>query len=119
MHGSYGFKKVTPTSVLSHLALEILLSLSEMLIKKVRKVSYKELLSKKAFLYGGGQHAPYIWVKIAQKNSWEAFDFFLQKAGVIVAPGIGFGPSGEGFIRISGLGTPSSIAEVASRISLL
>jgi LL-diaminopimelate aminotransferase len=74
---------------------------------------------KKDFPVCGGLHAPYIWVKTVQKNSWEAFDYFLHKAGIIVTPGIGFGPSGEGYIRICGFGKPSAITEAASRISLL
>lgn len=74
---------------------------------------------KKDFPVWGGKHAPYIWVKIRHRSSWEAFEYFLQKAGVIVTPGIGFGPSGEGYIRICGFGNPSTIEEAVTRISML
>jgi LL-diaminopimelate aminotransferase len=74
---------------------------------------------KKRFPVWGGQHAPFIWVKAEQKSSWDAFDYFLHKAGVIVMPGVGFGPSGEGYIRVCGFGNPAFIREAASRISSL
>jgi LL-diaminopimelate aminotransferase len=52
----------------------------------------------------GGENAPYIWVDIrpmTDLNSWEFFDKMLSEAHVVVTPGSGFGPSGEGFIRVS------------------
>lgn len=48
----------------------------------------------------GGEHAPFIWVK-ANKPSWDFFKELLSKTGVVTTPGAGFGPSGEGYIRIS------------------
>ncbi len=48
----------------------------------------------------GGENAPYVWVA-AKKPSWDMFREILQKTGVVVTPGSGFGKNGEGFIRIS------------------
>ena len=48
----------------------------------------------------GGENSPYIWVD-GQRDSWEFFDLFLQKAGVVCTPGAGFGKCGEGFIRFA------------------
>lgn len=76
-------------------------------------------LVQKKISVSGGRHAPFLWVKTEHKNSWDAFDFFLEKMGIVVCPGVGFGPLGEGHIRICGFGNPASVAEAASRIDRL
>jgi LL-diaminopimelate aminotransferase len=48
----------------------------------------------------GGENSPYIWVD-GKTDSWGFFDMLLEKAGVVVTPGAGFGRCGEGYIRIS------------------
>jgi len=75
-------------------------------------------LVKKGFSVLGGKEAPYIWVK-TERSSWDSFDYFLNEMGIVVTPGIGFGPGGEGFIRFSGLAQPEVIAEAIERISFL
>lgn len=64
----------------------------------------------------GGINAPYLWVKIPHLSSWEAFDMLMQKAHIISAPGSGFGPAGEGFIRLSAFGKRHQIEEAAQRL---
>ena len=64
----------------------------------------------------GGENAPYLWVRFPQHSSWEAFDFLLEKAHLISAPGSGFGPAGEGFVRLSAFGKRSNIEEAANRL---
>lgn len=64
----------------------------------------------------GGKNAPYIWVRFPHLSSWEAFDLLLNKAHLICAPGSGFGPAGEGFIRLSAFGKFSEIEEAANRL---
>lgn len=64
----------------------------------------------------GGIHAPYLWVKIPGKTSWEAFEEFLARAHVVTVPGTGFGPSGEGFLRLSSLGHREDVKEAVQRI---
>jgi len=64
----------------------------------------------------GGVHAPYLWVRIEGKNSWQAFEEFLSKAHVVTIPGVGFGPSGEGFLRLSALGHREDVKEAVKRI---
>lgn len=61
----------------------------------------KELLLGKGFSVYGGENIPFLWWKINTKDSWQAFDILLSDYGIISAPGIGFGPSGEGYIRLS------------------
>lgn len=65
----------------------------------------------------GGKNTPYLWVRFPNKTSWEAFDELLYKAHIITTPGSGFGPSGEGFLRISGFGSRQTILEACSRIA--
>lgn len=64
----------------------------------------------------GGVNAPYLWVKIAQLNSWEAFQMILEQAHVICTPGSGFGPNGEGFLRFSAFGKKENILEACERL---
>ena len=53
----------------------------------------------------GGVHAPYLWMKTpGGMGSWEFFDKLLSEAHVVGTPGAGFGPSGEGFFRLSAFG---------------
>jgi LL-diaminopimelate aminotransferase len=64
----------------------------------------------------GGKNAPYIWVRFPEYSSWEAFDLLLEKGHLVCAPGSGFGPAGEGFVRFSAFGKHSQIEEAANRL---
>ena len=65
----------------------------------------------------GGRDAPYIWVKLPQgMDSWSFFDRLLQEAQIVGTPGAGFGPSGEGYFRLTGFGDPALTAEAAARL---
>ncbi len=66
-------------------------------------------------VYGGG-NAPYVWMETpAKMSSWDFFDKLLNEAHVVGTPGSGFGPSGEGFFRLSAFGHAADIeAAVAS-----
>lgn len=65
----------------------------------------------------GGIHAPYLWAKTpAGMGSWEFFDKLLREAQVVVTPGAGFGPSGEGFFRLSAFGMRDQIEEAVERV---
>ena len=57
-------------------------------------------LAEMGFPCTGGDNSPYIWVK-TDMDSWRFFDILLEKAGVVVTPGSGFGKCGEGYVRIS------------------
>jgi LL-diaminopimelate aminotransferase len=66
----------------------------------------------------GGRHAPYIWMATpAGTSSWEFFDTLLQRAHVVVTPGAGFGPAGEGYVRVSAFNTREHVREALARIS--
>jgi LL-diaminopimelate aminotransferase len=63
-------------------------------------------LQKMGFTVYGGVNAPYIWLKTPEGlNSWQFFDLLLEKAGVVGTPGSGFGPCGEGFLRLTAFGS--------------
>lgn len=65
----------------------------------------------------GGENAPYIWAKTpAGFSSWEFFDKLLQEAGVVTTPGAGFGPSGEGYIRLTAFSTKENTIKAMERI---
>lgn len=64
----------------------------------------------------GGKNAPYIWVRFPRHSSWQAFDLLLEKAQLLCAPGSGFGPAGEGFLRFSAFGKRMDIEEAANRL---
>jgi len=62
----------------------------------------RDALSGAGLSVCGGENAPYIWAKAPdRKTSWGFFDEILNKAGVVTTPGSGFGPSGEGYIRLT------------------
>jgi len=67
------------------------------------------------FTVTGGLNAPYIWVETG-KPSWEFFDEILRRAAVVTTPGAGFGPSGEGFIRVSAFNDREKVEEAIDRI---
>ena len=68
----------------------------------------------------GGVSSPYIWVKTPNDmNSWDFFDILLNEANVIGTPGSGFGPSGEGYLRLTAFNTLENTKEAMDRISKL
>lgn len=68
----------------------------------------------------GGVDAPYIWMKTPDKmTSWEFFDYLLDKANVVGTPGSGFGPSGEGYFRLTAFGTHENTRAALERFRAL
>ena len=67
----------------------------------------------------GGRNAPYIWFRIPSGlNSWQMFDKLLNEAHVVGTPGSGFGPAGEGYMRLSAFGLRQNVEEALERIKL-
>jgi LL-diaminopimelate aminotransferase len=65
----------------------------------------------------GGRNAPYVWFRTPRGvSSWDFFDRMLATAGVVGAPGSGFGPSGEGYFRLTAFGSREQTAEAVERI---
>lgn len=80
----------------------------------------KEGLSNAGFTVFGGVNAPYIWLKTPdQMSSWEFFDYLLEKANIVGTPGSGFGPSGEGYFRLTAFGSHENTLRAMERIKNL
>lgn len=76
-----------------------------------------EELKKVGILVYGGINSPYIWMKCPNNmKSWEFFDVLLKEANVVGTPGVGFGPSGEGYFRLSAFNTKENTEEAMKRI---
>lgn len=76
-----------------------------------------ETLTGMGFKVYGGKDAPYLWVSTPDgMTSWEFFDWLLRSAHVVCTPGVGFGPSGEGFVRLTAFGTHEATKEALKRI---
>ncbi len=74
-------------------------------------------LTEAGFTVFGGKNAPYIWLKVPEGlTSWEFFDKLLSKVNVVGTPGVGFGPSGEGYFRLTAFGTKENTIEAINRI---
>ncbi|BBN18428.1 LL-diaminopimelate aminotransferase [Marchantia polymorpha subsp. ruderalis] len=67
----------------------------------------------------GGKNAPYVWVHFPGQSSWDVFAKILEEAHIVTTPGSGFGPGGEGFVRISAFGHRENIVEAAERLKKL
>ena len=66
----------------------------------------------------GGRNAPYVWIRTsAGLSSWDFFDRLLAEAQIVGAPGSGFGPSGEGYFRVTAFGSRADSAEAVERIA--
>lgn len=76
----------------------------------------RESLLKAGFAVYGGVNGPYIWAKTPDnQTSWEFFDYMLKEKNIVTTPGVGFGPSGEGYIRFSSLGSRENTIEAMRR----
>ena len=68
----------------------------------------------------GGKNAPYLWVRVpADTTSWGFFDRLLHKAALVCTPGVGFGLSGEGYVRLTAFGSPEDTTEAIERLRTL
>ena len=77
----------------------------------------REGLSSAGFTCYGGVNAPYIWLKAPNgMGSWDFFDLVLDRANVATTPGAGFGPSGEGFVRLTAFGNAEATKEAVERV---
>ena len=77
-------------------------------------------LKDAGFTVYGGVNSPYIWLKTPNDmKSWDFFDYLLNNAGIVGTPGAGFGPSGEGYFRITAFGTYENSLKALDRIKNL
>ena len=77
----------------------------------------KEGFEKVGISVYGGENAPYLWLKTPDgMTSWKFFEQMLYEAHVVGTPGVGFGPSGEGYIRLTAFGNRDNCKEAMQRI---
>lgn len=80
----------------------------------------REGLIKQGFSVYGGVNAPYIWVKAPEGvSSWQFFDTLLHKLNIVSTPGVGFGPNGEGYLRLTAFGRREDTEEAVKRLQQL
>ena len=76
-----------------------------------------DFCNKKNIKHFGGKHSPYIWMKCPSGFSgWRFFDFLLDKAGIVVTPGDGFGAGGEGYVRLTAFNTRENTLKAVERL---
>lgn len=79
-----------------------------------------EGLKSAGYSVSGGVNAPYIWLETPDGMlSWDFFDYLLEKANVVGTPGSGFGPAGEGYLRLTAFGSYENTAAAIERIKNL
>ena len=95
--------------------------LKEQVAYYMKNAAYiREELADAGFTVSGGVNAPYIWLKTTKDmTSWEFFDYLLERANVVGTPGSGFGPSGEGYFRLTAFGSHENTKEAVRRIKAL
>lgn len=77
----------------------------------------KKGLEEAGFTVYGGVNSPYIWLNVPSNiTSWEFFDKLLEEVNVVGTPGSGFGPSGEGYFRLTAFATRENTIEAINRI---
>ncbi len=80
----------------------------------------REGLVSAGLTVSGGVDSPYVWAKTpGGMPSWDFFDLLLKEGGVVTTPGAGFGPSGEGYIRLTAFGDAAATREAVERVKKL
>ena len=80
----------------------------------------REGLAEAGYEVFGGVNAPYLWLAVPDgMSSWQFFDLLLETVQVVGTPGSGFGPSGEGYFRLTAFGSRESAEEAVRRIRSL
>jgi LL-diaminopimelate aminotransferase len=79
-----------------------------------------EGLKSAGYTVSGGVNAPYIWLKTPDNmTSWDFFDYLLENVQIVGTPGAGFGPSGEGYFRLTAFGSAENTVRAIERIKNL
>ena len=77
----------------------------------------KQGLEEVGYTVYGGVNSPYVWLKLPDgMKSWDFFDKLLTEANVVGTPGVGFGPLGEGYFRLTSFGSRDDVTEAAKRL---
>ncbi|KAI5071785.1 hypothetical protein GOP47_0014036 [Adiantum capillus-veneris] len=112
-----GASNIAQAGGIACLSMEGLIAMHEVMAfyKENAQILLKTFISLGFKAYGGAD-APYVWVKFEGRTSWDAFSEVLENVNVVTAPGSGFGPAGEGFLRVSAFAHREDIIEVSNRL---
>ncbi|WP_303030324.1 LL-diaminopimelate aminotransferase [uncultured Duncaniella sp.] len=78
----------------------------------------REGLRKAGYECVGGVNSPYVWIKAPEgMSSWEFFDYLLDRYHIVGTPGSGFGPSGEGYFRLTAFNTRENTEKAMARLN--
>ena len=76
----------------------------------------RQCLTELGYEVIGGENAPYIWLRTPDgMGSWQFFDHLLHHLNLVTTPGVGFGPSGEGYVRLTAFGRRQDCEEAMRR----
>lgn len=114
-NGASNISQAGGMAVLSEEGLQQVEELIQYYLKNAKLI--KQALIDAGYQVFGGENAPYLWVKVPDKTSWEAFQRFLENSHLVTTPGSGFGPMGEGYLRFSAFGHRDRILKAVERIS--
>lgn len=79
----------------------------------------REGLTRAGYQVVGGVNSPYLWIKTpGDMTSWEFFDYLLERFHIVGTPGSGFGPSGEGYFRLTAFNSRENTLKAIERLSL-
>ncbi len=113
-NGASNIAQAGGSAVLEEQGLQEVASLTKFYLENARII--KETLEELGYEAFGGVHAPYLWIRFKGQKSWDIFQQFLDKFYLVTTPGSGFGPQGEGFIRMTAFGHREHIIEATSRL---
>lgn len=77
----------------------------------------KATMMKLGFKAYNDGDSPYVYIDLEGKSSWDMFSTILEKAQIVTTPGAGFGPGGEGFLRLSAFADRDNIVEACKRLT--
>lgn len=93
-------------------------AMTESYMENARIIS--ETVKELNIRFTGGINSPYIWFECPfGMNSWDFFDFMLEKAGVVGTPGAGFGKNGNNWFRLTAFNSKENTAEAMKRFRSL
>lgn len=113
-NGASNIAQAGGCAVLEEKGLQEISSLTKFYLENARIL--KETLENLGYEVFGGVNAPYLWVRFKGQNSWDIFQQFLDQFHLVTTPGSGFGPAGDGYIRLTAFGHREHILQAAARL---
>lgn len=113
-NGASNIAQAGGCAVLEERGLEEVADLTAFYLENAKLI--KEALQELGCEVFGGVNAPYLWVRFKGQNSWELFQQFLEELHIVTTPGSGFGPEGEGFLRLTAFGSRENVLDAIARL---